>query len=224
MAADSNPLAASFTLGETATAVRLQEAAEVPDRLSGFVGATATNIYISRWLDFGKTRASSRSLRGTGLLVVPARRKASSRSSYVFAGIWNSLHTNHDYAKAAGELGGWYEFDWYVGIAATFAGGFSGNIQYVEFLSPGPGVRLGQEPDLQRGVRRLAVPRQVLVEALRSRSCTRPAVRLVRQRRPGHLPGTRRQPGHHPRRRRRIPDRALSLPDGDRSRLQRLLR
>ena len=131
-----NPLTPSFSLGETVPAVRLQEEAVVPDRLSGFVGATTTNIYISRWV----------LQENQGFIIQPYaeldfalfdEKEGFVKSSYIFAGIWNSLHTHHDYAdNLPGELAGWYEFDWYVGIAATLGGGFSANFQYVEFLSP----------------------------------------------------------------------------------------
>ncbi len=131
----ANPLVPSFTLGETAQAVRLQEEAEVPDRISGFVGATATTAYISRWI----------LLENQGFIIQPYaeldfalfdEKEGFVKSSYLFAGIWNSLHTHKEVTGFAGEIAGWYEFDWYVGIAATFSGGFSANLQYVEFLSP----------------------------------------------------------------------------------------
>lgn len=131
----ANPLTPSFDLGETAPAVKLQEEAEVPTRISGFVGATTTNIYISRWLI----------QENQGFIAQPYaeldfslfdEKEGFVKSSYVFAGIWNSLHTHNEIPGQTGELGGWYEFDWYVGIAATLGGGFSANLQYVEFLSP----------------------------------------------------------------------------------------
>jgi hypothetical protein len=133
MAAESDSLSPmSRALAETTPSVKLQEEAAVPSRVSGFVGTTVTNAYISRFI----------LLENQGGIIQPYAELDFSlfdekdgfiKSSYVFGGVWTSLHTHHE---TTGNLPGWYEFDWYVGIAAGLPGGFSANLQYVEFLSP----------------------------------------------------------------------------------------
>lgn len=131
-----NPMATAMALSNaTAPVIQLQEAAEPETRISGFIGTTVTHEYITRFII----------LENDGAILQPYaeidyslfdEKEGFVKSSYVFAGVWNSLHTDNS-TNFPGELGGWFEFDWYVGIAATLGGGFSGNIQYVEFLSPG---------------------------------------------------------------------------------------
>jgi hypothetical protein len=130
------PHADSFSLSQTTPSVQLQEIAEVPSRISGFVGMTVTNAYISRFM----------LLENQGLIFQPyaeldfalfEEKAGFVKSAYIFGGVWNSLHTHNEVGSTTGELGGWYEFDWYVGASATLEGGFTVDLQYAEFLSPG---------------------------------------------------------------------------------------
>jgi hypothetical protein len=131
-----SPLSSALALSNaTAPAVQLQEEAEVESRISGFVGMTVTHEYISRWLIQENEGAQFQPYAEIDFSLFDEK-EGFVKSSYVFAGIWNSLHTTSP-GNPGNELGGWYEFDWYVGIAASLGGGFSGNVQYVEFLSPG---------------------------------------------------------------------------------------
>jgi hypothetical protein len=74
-----------------------------------------------------------------------------------FAGIWNSLHSQHTdagLATADPDTGDrpptttdmWYEFDWYVGFAFDIAD-FNLNLSYWEFISPNQGF--GTSKNLQ---------------------------------------------------------------------------
>ncbi len=53
----------------------------------------------------------------------------------VSGGFWNDFAT----AQNAAKVGSWNEFDWFVGANATFLKDWTGDITYVEFLSP-PGA------------------------------------------------------------------------------------
>lgn len=136
LAADSaplDPMAQALTLSSVAPATQLQEEAAVPSRISGFFGTTVTNAYVSRWV----------LLENQGVMVQPYaeidfslfdEKEGFVKSSYLFAGVWSSLHTHKE--GAVSDPRGWYEFDWYVGVAAGLGGGFTANVQYVEFISP----------------------------------------------------------------------------------------
>ncbi len=128
-----NPMA--MAIASATPSVQLQEEAEVDSRVSGFIGATVTHEYISRWLIQENKGAQIQPYAEIDYSLFDEK-EGFVKSSYVFAGIWNSLHTSNS-TDFPGEIGGWYEFDWYVGIAFGLGGGFSGNVQYVEFLSPG---------------------------------------------------------------------------------------
>jgi hypothetical protein len=131
-AAPLDPMSQALALSSTTPATNLQEEAAVPSRISGFFGTTVSNAYISRWV----------LLENQGVMFQPyaeidfslfEEKEGFVKSSYLFGGVWSSLHTH----KEAGTINrGWYEFDWYVGIAAGLGGGFSANLQYVEFISP----------------------------------------------------------------------------------------
>lgn len=59
----------------------------------------------------------------------------------LIAGIWNSIHSNHEFAggasgQATATLSSWYEFDWYVGASIDVTPELNLNVLYQEFLSP----------------------------------------------------------------------------------------
>lgn len=56
-------------------------------------------------------------------------------------GIWNSIHSNHEFAGSVGGQGettmsAWYEFDWYVGFGLNLTPELALTAVYQEFLSP----------------------------------------------------------------------------------------
>ena len=114
----------------------------------GLVGADFTTHYISRGLV----------LEDQGFIAQPymeldftlfENKDASVSKGIFFAGIWNSLHSQHTDAGLTGadpdtgvrppvttDL--WYEFDWYLGTAFDISD-FNLNLSYWEFISPNQG-------------------------------------------------------------------------------------
>ena len=58
-------------------------------------------------------------------------------------GLWSSLHSNKTFASPGTSLGAWYEFDWTVGLAVTFAKNFTLTTSWFDFDFVSSGGRAG---------------------------------------------------------------------------------
>ena len=110
-----------------------QDEAETPDLVSGTFATTFTTDYISRGIVLENQGLIAQPSIELSFNVIPDAGFAQNIS--VYGGIWNSLHSNHEFA-ADEDTEVWYEFDWYVGVGATFADRIGTRFTYWEFISP----------------------------------------------------------------------------------------
>ena len=116
--------------------------------IHGLVGVDFTTAYISRGLVLEDQGFIAQPYAELGFTLFEDKDATFTKGTF-FAGIWNSLHSQHTDAGLAnadpdtGVRPGvttdmWYEFDWYLGTAFDF-GAFNLNLSYWEFISPNQG-------------------------------------------------------------------------------------
>lgn len=121
------PLASIAVCTSVTTAAFAQEQPVAPaDRFSGTAWVSFTNEYISRGLV----------LQNQGVIVQPGVELRYQLTDHVgvFGGVWSSLSDEHTGATSD-DLRTWYEFDWWVGAAAS-VDRWSLSAAYWEFHSP----------------------------------------------------------------------------------------
>jgi hypothetical protein len=127
-------------LGATASAADMKPLLKAPAPpaepldIHGFVDVTFLNDYITpRGLLVDRNGLDTQIL--TGLVLDLYKDKTGFINDIsVVGGVWNNIFS----LKHAPTVGGWDEFDWFLGTTVTFAKNWTGGVQYIEFMPPSP--------------------------------------------------------------------------------------
>jgi hypothetical protein len=136
-------LPATVVLAGTGKETKKVETVEEKSWISGDLGVTVVTKYLSRGV----------TLENQGLITQPYAdiyfKLFESESGFINKvslnlGIWSSIHSEHTDAGVATGSGSsttrsWYEFDYTVGLATTFAKNFTFTPSFFAFLSPNDG-------------------------------------------------------------------------------------
>jgi hypothetical protein len=113
-------------------AVAAPEAAP-PKRISADAGLTFTTAYLSHGIVQDNQGVIAQPYGDLYFTLYDG--KSGLQKVTLFGGIWNSLHSNHEFATT-GTLTSWYEFDWNAGVSFDFLDRWNLAASYVEYTSP----------------------------------------------------------------------------------------
>lgn len=115
-------------------ALAAEEAKDPARNISGSVGLDIYTDYISRGVLYENQGFIAQPYGELAFKLYEAKEGVQGVS--LFAGVWNSLHSEQTGAIDGSTSDAWFEIDWYAGLSFAFMDKWTFKAQYGEFISP----------------------------------------------------------------------------------------